>query len=270
MTNEAASEGTVQEFLSSVPLYQQYVISRDIIEDVYQNRHGPVDLYCPACKSHSIFTRSGTYHSDPPDAAHSSWIFQCRRNTGHTLTLNFIVRNNKLLKYGQYPSLADIALGELGPLKKALKNDESREFTKAIGLAAHGVGIGSFVYLRRIFENLIQRRFNAFSHQIDAEQFAKARMVEKIELLRDHLPSFMVENRSIYGILSKGIHTLSDDMCREAFPMMRDSIMMILEEDAREIEQKRKREELSRSISSLGSFLAQADQAENSDDSEGT
>ena len=35
-----------------------------------------------------------------------------------------------------------------------------REFTKAIGLAANGVGIGSFVYLRRIFENLVFQAFD--------------------------------------------------------------------------------------------------------------
>jgi hypothetical protein len=36
-----------------------------------------------------------------------------------------------------------------------------KKFTKGLGLAAHGVGIGSFVYLRRIFENLIEEAHTA-------------------------------------------------------------------------------------------------------------
>ena len=35
---------------------------------------------------------------------------------------------------------------------KELRKPDLKEFTRAIGLAANGVGIGSFVYLRRIFE----------------------------------------------------------------------------------------------------------------------
>jgi predicted ribonuclease YlaK len=158
-----------------------------------------------------------------------------------------------------------MAIGELGSLRKSLASEDAREFTRAIGLAAHGVGIGSFVYLRRVFEKLIDRRFRAHEAEIDADQYARSRMVEKIDLLKAHLPTFMVENKSIYGILSKGVHTLSDEICRQAFPMMRDTIVMILEEDARAIEDRRKRDELSKSINALGSFLALAPEVETQD-----
>ena len=36
-------------------------------------------------------------------------------------------------------------------------------------------------------------------------------------------------NSTIYGIVSKGIHELSEEECLQYFPILRDSIFMILE-----------------------------------------
>jgi hypothetical protein len=107
-------------------------------------------------------------------------------------------------------------------------------------LAAHGVGIGSFVYIRRIFERLIVGRFKEAK---DAEgwtdeQFAKLRMAERIELLKDHLPPFLVANKKLYSIVSRGIHSLGENECLQFFEVLRASCAIILDED------KRKKEEL--------------------------
>jgi hypothetical protein len=48
-------------------------------------------------------------------------------------------------KIGQFPSLADIANDESKTYRSVLTKRDSSEFHKAIGLATHGVGIGSFV-----------------------------------------------------------------------------------------------------------------------------
>ena len=68
----------------------------------------------------------------------------------------------QLQKIGQFPSLADIAIDESKTYRTVLTPEDSSQFHKAIGLAAHGVGIGSFVYLRRIFERLVISRFAEF------------------------------------------------------------------------------------------------------------
>jgi hypothetical protein len=54
-----------------------------------------------------------------------------------------------------------------------------------MGLAAHNVGIGSFVYLRRIFERLIIKRYTDFKETEgwNDEDFYKLRMAEKVEFL---------------------------------------------------------------------------------------
>ena len=156
-------------------------------------------------------------------------------------------------KVGQYPSVADFHIGQVRKYNKVLPQDKMREFTKAIGLAANGVGIGSFVYLRRIFEHLVFEALEVAlskDEQFDRDTFTTAKMNEKIKMLSGYLPDFLVENHTIYGILSKGIHELSEEVCNEHFSIIRESIEMILDEklDAYQKEQKKKsiRQALSR------------------------
>ena len=49
----------------------------------------------------------------------------------------------------------------------------------------------------------------------------------------------VVDNKPIYGIVSKGIHELSEEDCIRYFPVLRDCIYAILQQ----WEEKRKREE---------------------------
>ena len=64
------------------------------------------------------------------------------------------------------------------------------------------------------------------------------RMAERIDLLKDHLPGFLVNNKKLYRILSLGIHELNEADCLGFFSVIRQSTVYILEED------KRKKEEL--------------------------
>lgn len=86
----------------------------------------------------------------------------CQREREHSAWFHILLSNGVIQKVGQFPSLADIADDEARNYCKILGQHDSREFSRAIRLAAHGVGIGSFVYLRRIFERLIVSRFSQF------------------------------------------------------------------------------------------------------------
>jgi len=139
---------------------------------------------------------------------------------------------------GQFPSFADIAIDESRNYSKLLGTEDRAEFHKAIGLASHGVGIGAFVYLRCIFERLINSRFQDFKEieGRDEVAFKKARMSEKIEILKNHLPKFLVDNKRIYSIVSLAIHQLSEKDCLSFFPILKASTIFILEEDLRKKE----------------------------------
>ena len=145
------------------------------------------------------------------------------------------------MKIGQYPSLADIANDESKQYQQILQPSDAAEFHRAIGLAAHGVGIGSFVYLRRIIERLIGSCFeeNKTAQGWPDEDFYRLRMAEKIGFLSGHIPDFLVDNKDVYRVLSKGLHELSEEECLAYFDVLKMAIVVILEEE----QEKRKRAE---------------------------
>lgn len=156
----------------------------------------------------------------------------CRRKGD---VIKVIVYNDGefISKIGQIPTIADLQYAEIGKkYDKILPKNDLHDLKKAIGLMAHGAGAGSLVYLRRIFENII---FNTYEKHkgvlaISDEEFKKKRMDEKVEFLKNYLPSQLVEMRAVYGILSKGVHELSEDECLAYFPALKLSIMLILDQ----------------------------------------
>jgi hypothetical protein len=179
-------------------------------------------------------------------------IIECARAPSHRITFHLRVSNRILQKSGQDPSFADIALDESKTYRSVLSKDDAAELHKAIGLAAHGVGIGAFVYIRRIFERLIRQRFDEFKAQEgwSDDDFEKRRIVERIELLENHLPPFLVQNRKLYGILSQGVHELDEQQCLSIFEVIRASTVIILDEDKKKKEERTLRENLERAIAS--------------------
>lgn len=95
--------------------------------------------------------------------------FSCGRNHSHKLQFMYKVQSEKgstgdgiypeiqfLEKIGQYPSLAALNLPQVKKYRAVLSDNVYSDLAKGIGLAAHDVGIGSYVYLRRVFERLVE------------------------------------------------------------------------------------------------------------------
>ena len=187
-----------------------------------------------------------------------SIVVKCKRY-GDTITIIVYHSHSKnsITKVGQYPSVADVHIGQIKQYDKFLEKSILKEFTKAIGLAANGVGIGSFVYLRRIFENLVFEAYEEAKKEgnIDVSLFEHQRMDEKIKSLKGYLPPFIVDNHSIYGILSKGIHELSENECLAYFDCMRKSIEMILDEKVEMKKKIEKKEAIEASIQKIASQI---------------
>ena len=68
----------------------------------------------------------------------------------HHLDYIVLTNENGMKKIGQYPSVADLTFPELKEYRKIMTKDDEKEFKRAIGLYASGIGIGSFVYLRNL------------------------------------------------------------------------------------------------------------------------
>lgn len=145
-------------------------------------------------------------------------------------------------KIGQQPSFGDVHISKVKKYASILEKTQLRELNRAIGLASHDVGVGSYVYLRRVFEALIEEAYvQAKSDKgWDDEEYARARMAERITLLRNHLPTFLVQHPEMYSLLSKGVHELSEEDCLTHFESLRIGIELILDEKLERKEREKK------------------------------
>lgn len=269
---------TISEFFFDIPLYTEIKITDkniSIFEDILLFRKEQISFegYNPLKKADSTFIIEKEFKDKLASHTFSlseSYIdiikifletggyrtinVKCKRyNDIFTFSIFYDAEKRLLLKIGQYPSIADFHIYEIKQYDKLLSKDVLKEFTKAIGLAANGVGIGSFVYLRRIFENLILESFEEAKQEgkVEEETFSRSRMDEKIGLLKEYLPPFLVENKSIYSILSKGIHELDENTCLEYFEPMKVGIEIILDQKLEKMKQKEKEEEAKKKIQQL-------------------
>jgi len=254
-----------KDFCLTVPLYEQFQYDDEKENQFSALEHfeGTLDFHCSECGQHSVFTvRKNSYQSDFFYKNYTfSLLFYCSRNNAHQALFVFRAHKGVLQKIGQIPSLADLALPDLRKYRPVLGDESFKELTRAIGLTTHGVGIGAFVYLRRIFESLIEgaRAVASSERGWDEEAYTRARMDEKIGLLKEHLPEFLVQNRGLYGILSVGVHTLTEAECLSAFPAVRLAIELILDDL---LEQHERQAKLKSAAKSLAALKASSGRAE--------
>jgi hypothetical protein len=275
---------TPEEIFTKIPLYKSLDTSKTCVEELVSVLYysGRIDIFCPSCKKESTFisntknlTKEVIFNvqsspmrpSDENEVVYDYLVkiryfqvkFGCSRNSDHTIIFVFSLIEDKLTKIGQFPSIADLSAADTKKYTKALSKEKHKEFSKSIGLFAHGVGIGSFVYLRRIFEDLIEEAHTQAkaSPLWDEDNYQKQNsVVNKIVLLKDFLPNFLVKNKTMYGILSKGIHELSEEECLEYFPIMKLGIELILDEKLEKIESQKKIEEATKTIALIHQNLA--------------
>lgn len=181
--------------------------------------------------------------------------FVCSMSDEHHLDYIVLTTQNSMRKIGQYPSVADMTFPELDAYKHVISKEDRKELGTAIGLFASGVGAGSYVYLRRILERLVYQAKETAADAIDNEMFERARVAEKIKMLEGYLPDILVKNTTIYGILSKGIHELSEEECRKYFPVVKECIYQILGMWESERRKKADEDALSKALSSISSSI---------------
>jgi hypothetical protein len=259
-TNEFPS---TEEILLKFPLYEEIVltdINWEAAQD-FKDFHEVIDAHCVQCGQHSTFRAIQPSIARGKGSMLQNHLFsialECTRNLQHEIFFHFRVLDKKLIKIGQHPSAANFQFPEIGKYRQILGQEKFKEFSRGVGLVSHGVGIGAFVYLRRIFEDLIEAAHQEAksSDGWDEEKYGKSRMDEKITLLKSRLPDFLSENASLYSILSKGIHALSEEECLRYFDAVKMGIEMILDEKL-EQEMRRKKAEVARkALSSIHSVL---------------
>ena len=257
-------------FFFELPLYTSVEILQNNLSDFSKlvTFNGKIDAYNPILKEQTtfrarVFPRYGAEYTQPTyfEGVVKAELTCLRTNIVfefYFLTFRETDEGNYFLqKIGQVPSIADLHISQIKDYNKVLSKEKLKEFTKAIGLAANGVGIGSFVYLRRIFESLIEEAHDNLkqNESWEEEPYQKCRMNEKIELLKSQLPEFLVEHKQLYGILSKGIHELEEQECLSHFLPVKTGIEMILDEKVIEFEKAQKRLKASNAIKNISNQI---------------
>ena len=249
--NQEAEKVLKHDFYFETPLYEK-IFHSNYEQDLFS---GDVDAYSNVLGDNTTYdirfnwfdSRTKWEDLEHKELGYGKVTLTCKRKSSDVLRF-FVWRdttnNGFIEKVGQDPSIADTQFSQLQvKYDKVLEDKYLKEFKRAVGLASHGVGVGSFVYLRRIFENLIIQTFNDNQGNIEVENgaFQKLRMEEKVDVLKAYLPSqlVIVKMKSIYGILSKGIHELDDEVCLKYFGPLKLSVELILDQ---KIEEKKKQE----------------------------
>ena len=251
MTGSELNESR-QKIVVKDAVYTEYDLSdvekKDLGRFLYSDGH--LDAHCVVYNSPSVFIVVQAINSDKWESVANRGILsleaRCPRHDKYEifgevgkLISVFYRSGDKMTKVGLYPSKADLDFGALPSVfKKQLTPSQRSEIGRAIGLRAHGIGVGSFIYLRRIFEQLVSEAHDAAQQDEgwDEEAYQKRRMAERIKSLRGHLPSRLVKTSKMYSILSKGVHELTEEECLSYFDLVLNGIKMILAEREEESE----------------------------------
>jgi len=252
-------------FFFELPLYEEIPTptaeERKKLKSNILGFNDEFDAYNFRLKENSTFEGKDNYYNSQLELGEKSTIkhitLKCKR-TDEEYDFYVLANKDKAEKIGQYPSLAELNIRLVKEYKTVLSPEKLKEFIRGIGLRAHGVGIGSFVYLRRIFEYLIEQEHLVAKKNEDWNEvsYQKKRMGEKIDLLSDYLPSFLVENKDLYGILSLGIHELSEEECLKYFDAVKLGIQEVLDEKVIEKQKMQKKELSKRSIQGIRQLLS--------------
>ncbi len=267
---------SIETFILATPLYEKIAIDQNSIAFLYELFYCDftVDGYCPGCDSDSTFRTERDQIVTPMEKQKSllrfesldpspleGWTnnrfynikFGCSRDQSHKIMFLIFSTPTYLMKVGQYPSIAESTRLNLKKYKKVLSKEKLDEFNRAIGLIKHGVGIGSFIYLRRIFEDQIEEahKKNKKNTQWNDTEYKNARMAEKIDLLKHDLPAFLVQHKTLYSILSKAVHELSEQECLAYFDTVKTGIELILDQKIKLNEESEKTSAVAKSIQQL-------------------
>ena len=211
---------------------------------------------------HDMFCKLAEYNTDSPNPIISSinephrkqpffidYLFFC---TGckriHYYTLMF--KGNTVTKIGQYPSFASKEEQKIQKYKslKVIKKYYI-ELIRSINAYSQHMGIASFVYLRRIYEHIIEEEYVKLP---DTVKKSNASFNEKMKAVNNKMhiipPELDSQKSKIYSVLSKGIHEYEEDECYELYPVMKTIIILMLENYLSDKEKRQQLKEIEKTL----------------------
>lgn len=146
------------------------------------------------------------------------------------------------MKIGQYPSFANEEVAKVEKYKNIIPKYYV-ELTSSLNAYSQGMNIAAFVYLRRILEDIVNKRY---------EGPANTKFVDKLKKIEENEMIFPDElneiKNQLYSVLSNGVHEYSEDVCEKQYSTLRFCIETILNIDLAKKEYKKKVYEIKKAI----------------------
>jgi hypothetical protein len=263
---------SIKEVLETAPLYIPVAVERPTL--VNATYPAALDVFCWKCRSDRCFSRwddrTDMANADVSDGRPYVGTYVCRQCQSELVLIVEFVESldqaggSSIRKIGQRPALIEFTRSQYNDHEEHISPEDCYELNQAIGLMGHGVGVGSYVYLRRIMERLIEEAHKAAMDEAgwDEQAYEDAmRFHEKLPLLRGHIPDFLVDQGDIYSVLSKDLHELDERECIEYFPVLRLAIEAILDQKVAEAEMIAKATEANERLARLQARLQSASSA---------
>lgn len=255
--NERAEVFTVAEFLESLPPNQQAAINNLAVTvrvgHVYQDAFNAqeIQLHCPEESCNGLrFYRCTTSNVVLSEASwkHLFVTYKCSNCQKNTRTFALALhkteseKSGHAYKFGEYPPF-----GPPTPARLVKLIGPDREvFLKGRRCENQGLGIGAFVYYRRVVENQKNRilseilkvaeklvvgeaAISELKAAIEETQFSKA-----LESVKHGIPQSLLINGHnplllLHSALSDGLHGRSDQECLEIASSVRVVLMELAE-----------------------------------------
>ncbi|MFN4832405.1 MAG: hypothetical protein ACK5BG_19410 [Pseudanabaena sp.] len=271
---------SMAEFLESTPPNQSVHIS-DLVDSDYRVMYSSnatimnkpeIQLHCSheSCNGNRFFRCISTerIYLDTEKYSHFYLTYRCSNCQKNKKIFSLAAKVDadgsscgECYKYGELPIYGPPVPSRL--IK--LIGQDREEFLKGRRCENQGLGIGAFVYYRRVVENQKNRiigeivkvserigapedKIKPLRDAIKETQFSKA-----LEMAKDAMPeSLLINGHSpillLHSALSEGVHALTDEQCLE----LASSIRVVLGELSERLSQALKDElELTRALSTL-------------------
>lgn len=221
----------IRKLLEDLPLYKQESVQKRYAHGDNSFELREIDGYCEECESfkplHNTHELLFQIKHDIP-SQYSFCTFRCV--SCRNFEKFFLIRVDHLDNFTFIVTkIAEDPPKEL-PRSKALSkffSNDKNEYNKAVVCLANGYGVAAFAYMRRVVENNITGLLDLIQEGVDKDTpIAKSilelkitsPMSDKIKIANNALPDYLKPDGfnplgQIYGLLSEGVHSLSDDAC---------------------------------------------------------
>ncbi|MBO5342212.1 MAG: hypothetical protein J6A73_05985 [Lachnospiraceae bacterium] len=264
-----------EKILCLEPPYRQTKIEYSDYKDIVKTKKICIDSYCEKCDDKKVFLCNinkeleemlGDWLSARPMPGYVNnlsdedvfknklyfidLVFSCAK-CGEKHHYSLMFKGDIVIKIGQYPSFAREEEQKLLKYRNLISKFYI-ELKQSVSAYSQHMGIAAFVYLRRIFEYIIENEYDKINTEISEKKVSFDEKMKAVDKKWNIIPDELDSQKSkIYQVLSKGIHEYEEEECYELYPYMKTIILIILDKYLYEKDKAIQLKELSKMLGNI-------------------